>query len=207
MTTLTEDALGVKRPKAEWTNVYEYCDTLEKLRNAAYEHYLRRQTYEWKMCITIWTPLVAIIGIILTKSHVSIEMFPLAITSFVILGIHIVWQRNLKKSNDLDLERDQKYADEIRELVGVEIKQERKGIGIFKGWSHYIYVFITAGLIVTSFYVNYIQRKQIIVLPNDVKVWLETKHLANIQDKEKYIMKKLREQIDSEKNLIKKLKH
>ena len=189
----------MERPEAKWTNVKEYCDILEKLRNASYQHYLRRQTYEWKMCVTIWTPLVAIIGIILTKSNVHIGMIPLAIASFFILGIHIVWQLNLKKSNDLDLERARKYEQEIKEFVGMEIKQERNGKLIFEGWSHYIYVVITAGLVATSFYVNYSQRQKIITLPNDVQVWLESKHHASIQEKEKYIMKKLRDEMDSER--------
>ena len=69
MTNKKDGKVEVERPEGKWTNVNEYCDTLEKLRNASYQHYLRRQTYEWKMCITIWTPLVAVIGVILTKSN------------------------------------------------------------------------------------------------------------------------------------------
>ena len=194
--TNTED---LEPPEVKWTEVKDYCDTLENLRNASYQHYLRRQTYEWKMCITIWTPLVAIIGIILTKPNVDIGMIPLAIASFFILGIHVVWQLNLKKSNDLDLERVQKYEQEIKKFACIEIKQERKGKLIFQGWSQYIYVIITAGLIVTSFYVNHSHRQNIITLPNDVEVWLESKHHAtSIQEKEKYIIKKLRDAMDSE---------
>jgi len=194
--TNTEDLVP---PEVKWTEVKDYCETLENLRNASYQHYLRRQTYEWKMCITIWTPLVAIIGIILTKPNVDIGMIPLAIASFFILGIHVVWQLNLKKSNDLDLERVQKYEQEIKKFACIEIKQERKGKLIFQGWSHYIYVIITAGLIATSFYVNHSYRRNIITLPNDVEVWLESKHHAtSIQEKEKYIIKKLRDSMDSE---------
>ena len=195
---------GLEPPEVEWTNVKEYCDTLENLRNASYQHYLRRQTYEWKMCITIWTPLVAIIGIILTKPNVDIGMIPLAISSFFILGIHVVWQLNLKKSNDLDLERARNYEQEIKKFACIEIKQERKGKLIFQGWSHYIYVIITAGLIATSFYVNHSQRQKIITLPSDVEFWLESKHHTSIQEKEKYIIKKLRDEMDSETKANKK---
>lgn len=180
MTNEKDKEVEMDLPEKKWTDIYEYCDTLEKLRNAFYQHFLRRQTYEWKMCITIWTPLVAIIGIILTKSNVHIEMFPLVIISIFILFIHILWQRNLKKSNDLDLERAREYEKEIQKFVGMEIGQERKGTLIFKGWSHYIYVFITVGLVATSFYVNYSQPQKIIPLPNDVQVWLESKHHASI---------------------------
>ncbi len=196
----------VERPAAKWSNVNEYCETLEKLRNASYQHYLRRQTYEWKMCITIWTPLVATIGIILTKSNVHIGMIPLAIASVFIFCIHIVWQANLKKSNDLDIERTKKYETEIKKFVGMETNEERNGIFIFSGWSHYIYVLVTAGLIATSFYVNYSQRQEIITLPNDVQIWLKTKHHTNIQEKEKYIVKKLREEMDSERSAEQKAK-
>jgi len=205
MTNKEDGKVEVERPNAKWSNVNEYCDNLEKLRNASYQHYLRRQTYEWKMCITIWTPLVATIGIILTKSNVHIGMIPLAIASFSILAIHIVWQLNLKKSNDLDLERAGKYEQEIKKFVGMEIKQERNGKLIFKGWSHCIYVVITILLVSTSFYVNYSQRQKIITLPNDVQVWLESKHHTSIQEKEKYIMKKLREEMDSERRAEQKI--
>lgn len=197
--TKKEDLKGeLERSQLKWSNVKEYCDILENLRNASYQHYLRRQTYEWKMCITIWTPLVAIIGIILTQPTVHIGMVPLIIASFFILGIHIVWQLNLKKSNDLDLERVRKYEQEIKDLIGINIQQERKGKLIFQGWSHYIYVIITAGLILTAFYVNYNHHQKVITLPDDIEVWLESKHLVGIHEKEKYIIKILRDKMDSE---------
>jgi len=40
-------------------DVARFCEVLESLRKGSFENWLRRQTYEWKMSITIWTPLVA----------------------------------------------------------------------------------------------------------------------------------------------------
>jgi len=198
MATQEHEKIQVTEPSAKWNSVNEYCDTLEKLRNASYQHYLRRQTYEWKMCVTIWTPLVAMIGIILTKPDVHIGLVPLAIASLFILAIHIIWQLNLKKSNDLDLERARKYEKRLSDFVGVEIRQERKGRLIFQGWSHYIYVSITIGLVATSFFFNFSQREQPIRLPKEIQVWLQSKRHISIDEKEKYIIEKLREEMDSE---------
>jgi len=200
-----DNELSEKFKKLGWANLKDYCDTLEQLRVASHQHYLSRQTYEWKMCVAIWTPLVAIIGIILTRPNVHIGILPFGIASFCIFSIHAIWQINLKKSNDLDMIKVRKYEEIINRLLGMEINIERKGKLIFHSWSHFIYVFITFCLITTACYVNNFKRQQLLTIPNDILVWLEAKHYTSIEEKEIYIIKKMRNEMDSENRSFQKV--
>lgn len=149
-------------------------EALETLRKAAWDSFYRRQSYEWKWCVAIWTPLLAFIGIALKESHVWIPwhwMVPMAI---LLLVLHIVWQVNLKNSNDNDNNKMYEFENNMREVVGLEVWKKSKGgkflerlknafkkpkdLLVIKGWSHWIYIIISAGLILTACYVNSYQR-------------------------------------------------
>ena len=126
------------------------------------------------------------------------------ILSFIIFIIHIVWQLNLKRSNDLDRIRINRDEDEIRRFFDFEIeKMDRKDVlcifrpFIFKGWSHFLYVIITCVLLSTSVYIVHNQQQNKITLPNDIHGWLEI-HLIDGKEKQKYIIKKLGSAMDSE---------
>ena len=168
-------------------DVARFCDVLEKLRKGSFENWVRRQTYEWKMCITIWTPLVAFLGILLTQRHVWFPWPPLVALLMLWAVIHVVWQRNLKQSNDVDVRKMHRYEDKRRALCNVHVSYNRDGFLVFPNWSHVLYVVITIGLIVAVLYANSFKRSGITVLPEDVQKLLDSKFGFDLVERDKWI--------------------
>jgi hypothetical protein len=86
-------------------------DTLENLRAAAYQSFNDRRSYEWKMCISIWTPFALYIGALVTQPIESGKNLPLAgtplaigtaLVSLIILIIQVFWTLGLARANKLD---------------------------------------------------------------------------------------------------------
>ncbi len=169
-------------------SVPRFCDVLESLRKGSFENWLRRQTYEWKMCITIWTPLVGFLGILVTQRHVWFPWPPLAVVLTLWAAIHIVWQMNLKKSNDIDIAK-------MRSLCNMHAPDKRTGILVFPNWSHILYVVITLGLITSVLYTNSVKRSGIAVLPEDVQKTLDSKYGPDLVARDKWIGEMLHAQL------------
>jgi len=80
-------------------------DALELLRAAAYSSFNDRRSYEWKMCISIWTPFALYIGYLVTKqSHVSETNLAIgtAAVSALVLVIQVFWTIGLSRANRID---------------------------------------------------------------------------------------------------------
>lgn len=182
-------------PGGKLTDPCQRYEALEKLRKAAFDNYLRRQTYEWKMCVTIWAPIVAFIGISLMNPHVWMPWIPMIIASIFLAGVHILWQRNLKKSNDIDNSKIRECESDMRGLVGLTESEGPKGFLIFKGWSHWIYITMSLALIAIALYVNGTKRTKIVPLPADIIKALENKQLTDIKERDNYVVKALRSQL------------
>lgn len=154
-------------------------ESLEILRKASSENLYNRQSYEWKMCITIWTPLVAFIGIALTYPHVWINNKYLYAAFLFLATVHILWQRNLVAANNKDASKILECEQKMRVSLGLPESERPKGLLVFANWAHYLYIVITFGLIMVAIYVNDFKRNQIVLLPNDLKEWLERSPTGN----------------------------
>jgi len=173
----------------------EKIEALEQLRKASSDNYHHRQTYEWKMCITIWTPIVAFIGISLTHPEAWIPRLTLIIACLFLAVIHLLWQLNLKASNDKDADKILECEQEMRKQLGLSESEAPKGFLVFKGWPHYIYLFITIGLIILAIYVNDLKRNQIVMLPNELNEWIEKNPEIGFKKKNEYVVDILRKHV------------
>lgn len=187
-------------------DIPHFYESLEQLRKAYSDNYHHRQTYEWKMCITIWTPLVAFIGISLTYPQVWIPRITLVIACILLAAIHSVWQWNLKASNDKDAEKILECEHKMREHLGLSKSEAPKGRLVFKGWPHCIYLFITIGLIFLAIHVNGLKQNQLVILPNELNEWLEKNPEIGFKKKNEYVAEILRKRIGLEekqqKNMV-----
>ena len=180
--------------------------SLDKLRQAYFDNLTQRRTYEWKMCITIWTPLVAFIGILLTHPEARMSILPLGIACLFLAVVHLLWQLNLKASNDIDSTKILACENEIRSHLNLLESKPPTGCLVFKGWAHYIYLFITIGLIFLAMYVNDSKRNQSIILPNELNEWIEKNPEIGFKKKNEYVVEILRKHIvleeKQQKNVI-----
>ena len=172
--------------------IYQRIEAIEILRNSSFNDYLRRQTYEWKMCITIWTPIVAFIGISLMNPYVWLPDYILWIASGVVLILHILWQRNLMKANETDRVKVRKYETHIISLLGLQETERCSGKFVYKHWSHYTYLSITLALLLVALFINSDLKRSILPLPNDIVAKLSENHPKNITARNEEIIKILR---------------
>lgn len=179
------------KPENGSTNISHF-ESLEILRKASSDSLHNRQTYEWKMCITIWTPLVAFVGIALTYPHIWLSNEYLYTAFFFLAAIHILWQRNLVAANNKDATKILECEQKMRVSLGLPESEPPAGCLVFKGWAHYIYIIITFGLIVLAGYVNDSKRNQIVMLPNDLNEWLERSPEIESKKKDEYVAEILR---------------
>jgi hypothetical protein len=173
-------------------------ESLEILRKASSESLYNRQSYEWKMCITIWTPLVAFIGIALTYPHVWINTIYLYAAFLFLAAVHILWQRNLVAANNKDASKILECEQQMRVSLGLPESKRPKGFLVFANWAHYLYIVITFGLIMVAIYVNDFKRNQIVLLPNDLKEWLERSSEIENKNKDAYCADILRQYKNSQ---------
>lgn len=168
-------------------------EALEILRKASADSLYNRQTYEWKMSITVWTPLVAFIGIVLTYPQVWVPTKYLYTSFLILIMIHILWQRNLMAANDRDSSKRLECEQKMRKSLGLPESKPPKSILYFRGWAHATYILITLGLIVLAGVLNGTKRNHIVILPNDVNEWLE--RTPGIQSKkDEYVAEILRKE-------------
>lgn len=153
-------------------NLSEF-EALEILRKASSDSLYNRQTYEWKMSITVWTPLVAFIGIVLTYPQVWIPTTYLYAVFIFLIMIQIIWQCNLMAANDRDSSKRLECEQKMRKSLNLPDSNPPESILYFKGWAHLIYILITLGLIVLAGVLNGTRRNHIVTLPKDVNEWLD----------------------------------
>jgi hypothetical protein len=162
---LKDDTEG-KQEGQELLRPYQYIDietrldSLEKLRNGAWEEFNNRRTYEWKMSLGIWTALAAFIGLILTSHNTKIASIfggmmgaeVGAAATLILSFLHGYFMHCLRKSNKIDRRKqifferqimtiiNIKYDSEILELINNRVRDEKK---YFLDWSERVQVAVT----------------------------------------------------------------
>jgi len=69
-------------------------DSIEVLRQSAWNSFQHRQGFEWKICLALWTALSSFIGMILSGKCGRIEHLTATITTIVclfIIGLYLYW--------------------------------------------------------------------------------------------------------------------
>lgn len=132
-------------------------DAISELRKATWECYTGRRNYEWLMSFTVWTGIVAFIGLA-TTSSVEFSPTSVCIVAIVVLGVHSFWQFCLASRNKLDIDSAEDLTSKLRELCHVDkYDYETKDPlpSWLRGrWSHSAYLAITGVLLLTAFYVT-----------------------------------------------------
>ena len=124
---------------------------LYALRQAAWDRFNARRSYEWKMCFSIWTGVLALTGFCATSESVLLNVAHAVILAVLVLGVHTFWQVNIARVNGWDLEQVYSLEDEIRNIASKplthEFRQRQKHWRWAKYWSHLSFVVITAVLL------------------------------------------------------------
>jgi hypothetical protein len=100
--------------------------SLNTLRQAAWDSFDHRRTYEWKFAFGVWTPLVVLTGTLLT--HTASESYPLrgpwavgmtGLFGLMVIGLHAYWSRGINRANDIDRALSYAYEENMCPLVSV----------------------------------------------------------------------------------------
>ena len=136
-------------------------EALAKCIEIAYTNFERRRSYEWKLCLAIWTALAAFIGIIL-KCDVAITIFPvgfvLSIVAIIIIVTQLFFLINVTHANRLDKNRAFLCEDKFDEIAAIDASTLKNEVTTyqnrflwFKGyWSVVSQVAITIILILCA---------------------------------------------------------
>ena len=136
-----------------------------------FDDYERRQSYEWKFVVVLWTPLAAGIGFMLKDSQLFFNPLSILSLSIALALLHAFWQYNLARSNSGDIQAFRDVADNLR--LGVGFKEYDKDYPAkpdpwwrSRRWSHWTYMFITILLLIGVNGVNGVNRSnRSIVVP------------------------------------------
>lgn len=128
-------------------------DVLEMLRAAAYKSFNDRRSYEWKMCISIWTPFAVYIAALVTQPIELGKALPMAecqlaigtaVVSLIILAIQVFWTLGLSRANKLDNMYDWDLRDEMYAALkhqtpsdsATDVEKIKEQRGKLWHWSH-----------------------------------------------------------------------
>ncbi len=129
-----------------------------KMRNAALDCAAKRQVYEWKFCILIWTAIGGLIGVLLVNK-VALDREVLDTGQLLLLGsitiiIVIGFQICCVLATHVDKRRAEMYEDIINDDLGIteenkeEFNKALKRIKWAKGlWSPILQIAVTATLL------------------------------------------------------------
>jgi hypothetical protein len=139
-------------------NTKRYFDTVESLRQAAWQSFNQRRAFEWKLSFGLWTALSAIIaGLAIGQATLKStpERWVLSAISVVVVVLHGLWSFFLNKVNRADL--DKSYVYEREEMLALGLAEHTKagddiqktivsmtGRGwLGKHWGHFTQVAVT----------------------------------------------------------------
>ena len=112
-------------------------EALKVLRDARWRSFDTRRSFEWKMCLALWTALAAFIAIMLqgtgewTKDlNFWLVLAISVIGSLLVFGIHIWWNCNLHRSNKIDSQVMYLWEEAMQDIVGVQLTNEHLGNAI-----------------------------------------------------------------------------
>ncbi|MBU0640239.1 MAG: hypothetical protein KKB50_15340 [Planctomycetes bacterium] len=107
---------------------------IDKLRAHSWDSFNRRRDYEWKVCLAIWTALLAFAGIAISGRNGA----PPSITGWHVLWttvlvalvavLHGFWVLRLTSANDADKRQALFLADTMLERLGLELPKETKAV-------------------------------------------------------------------------------
>ena len=129
---------------------------LDTLRDAAWQSFDRRRTYEWKFCIAVWTSMAVFSGTLITTppGATLAGAWPVVLTGLVgvlITSVHAYWSKGLSEANTADRRVSYVYEKRMCLLIGVShadevlpLVQPRQGrMGKLSNYSHLSQVVIT----------------------------------------------------------------
>lgn len=158
--------------KGREQNVKDLPQALELLWRQYFDNFSRRQSYEWKMVVVLWTPIVLYIGYGLTERLVYVPMPFAVVAAIAYLAVHCFWQFNLARRNAGDINAFRDIADHMREIVGLKAFEARYAVGQsglrMKDWGHRTYLIITVLLLVGANMLNVTADEAWVVMPRDI---------------------------------------
>jgi hypothetical protein len=94
-----------------------------KMRDAALQSAGRRQVYEWKFCILIWTAIGSIsIALLINKAEMCPDNWQYYILGFLSVAVIVVeayFQEKCRLANQVDKRRAELYEGVINEFMGI----------------------------------------------------------------------------------------
>ena len=134
-------------------------ESLENLRQAAYESFNDRRSYEWKLSLAIWTgQAIFLAGLVQPLG--ATENFPLqapwgwigaSLAGLVLVLLHITWSNGASKANSVDKGAWIHFAMVMQEMVNAPFNSdllcEIAALPTnrnWRQWSHFAQVTVTA---------------------------------------------------------------
>jgi hypothetical protein len=127
-------------------------DAFETLRQAAWNNFDHRRSYEWKLAISLWTALAAFTGAVITRPTdpalpaVRGSVWLVAVGGLAVTLIHAYWSYNCKVRNDRDRKLSYlfeekmctllsvSYADVLGHFVDAHPRRAGSGEGLWNYW-------------------------------------------------------------------------
>ena len=123
-------------------NESQKIDALLALRQAAWSRVESHQTFEWRVCISLWTALASFTAIVLQHGGASeyLPLFALYVLTLFLAGIlaaivqlHWRWLQGFVRGQYIDLNIWYEYRDEIHKLLEWDFPTElRDKIDVLK---------------------------------------------------------------------------
>jgi hypothetical protein len=98
-------------------------DVLLKLAEIKVKNFDTRRSYEWKLCLGIWTALAAFIGLVLKDGACAGKAdraCVLILPAILLLMTHIIFLRGVFRANDLEKKLARFYEAQVSDLAGVD---------------------------------------------------------------------------------------
>lgn len=94
-----------------------------KMRDAALLSADRRQVYEWKFCILIWTAIGSIsIALLIKKAEIhpnGWQLYIFGVLSLVVIVVEVFFQEKCRLANQVDKRRAELYENVINASMGI----------------------------------------------------------------------------------------
>lgn len=132
-------------------------DALEQLRAAAWDSFDKRRTYEWRICIALWTAFAAFIGAVVTGRVATTTPVAVGTTiiALAVLILHHFWLRGLSRAHETDKREDVFFRRQMMDMLGLQFSEEDKAHhkviqdswGKFTNWSRLFQIGVTTLLV------------------------------------------------------------
>jgi len=113
-----------KRGWLHMNNSDKQIEVLLRQCEIGYTNFERRRTYEWKICLAIWTAIAAFIALLYRGQITLLPEIPIKLLSFVGIAIVVIqffFLYNVKHANDVDKEKSHCCEDELNKATGISL--------------------------------------------------------------------------------------